>query len=675
MPDSEFTTLWKGAMSLVNLKILNVSGSKHLKATPNFGNAKKVEKLLFRFCTGLQKVHSTIGELSKLKHLDLYGCKQLIELPETIGQLTKLDHLDVRYCVNLTRLPGPITQLTNLSCLNMDGCLNVKRLPEQLGDMKALKELFACHTGIEKLPDSITQMKELVGLYLSGCKNLTELPEQFGDLEGLEWFGAGNTALEELPDSFLCLNNLVHMNLSSCKNLINLPDGMGKLKFLKEIDLGYCSKLKRLREDIGKLPCLEKLDADYTAIEKLPDSIGQLGSLKCLSLGCCRRLTWLPDSIGNLTSLESLHLEGSGVIKLPDWAKSMRLQRLTACTTDLCLPVISSLSCLKELCLSDEGHGFSSTKPFSLSKLLNLNTFSCKNLGSSLPELPLNIKHLRVEDASTLEQLPDLSSYKKLWRLVIRRCMSLQVLALLPPHLEQLIVSECKSLQNPPDISLLKKLRYLRIVDCNSVKSVWFEERLLQASITADIPNKEIPGWFKYQCNGCTLSFHFPPILEDSHFHLTLWVVYKIINIDDPQRCIRAVISNETQGRLEDEKWKARDKSISSNFSGNTSFSLKGSKLEDSIKNGEVVSVSSVVNHVNKLHLGKKRGRPVKKTGKKVIKSFDIKIKSKSDDRFSSILPSLEEESAKVLESCLLMGLGLEMCNSDALVCIKDRLK
>uniref|UniRef100_A0A166EQM6 RRM domain-containing protein n=1 Tax=Daucus carota subsp. sativus TaxID=79200 RepID=A0A166EQM6_DAUCS len=134
-------------------------------------------------------------------------------------------------------------------------------------------------------------------------------------------------------------------------------------------------------------------------------------------------------------------------------------------------------------------------------------------------------------------------------------------------------------------------------------------------------------------------------------------------------------LSPQNVERLEDEKWKARDKTISSNFSGNTSFSLKGSKLEDSIKNGEVVSVSSVVNHVNKLHLGKKRGRPVKKTGKKVIKSFDIKIKSKSDDRFSSILPSLEEESAKVLESCLLMGLGLEMCNSDALVCIKDRLK
>nr|XP_017245164.1 PREDICTED: uncharacterized protein LOC108216830 isoform X1 [Daucus carota subsp. sativus] len=126
--------------------------------------------------------------------------------------------------------------------------------------------------------------------------------------------------------------------------------------------------------------------------------------------------------------------------------------------------------------------------------------------------------------------------------------MSLQVLALLPPHLEDLVVSKCNSLQNPPDLSLLKKLRYLRIVECNSVKSVCFEERLLQASITADIPNKEIPGWFKYRCNGCTLSFNFPPILEDSHFHLTLWVVYKIINIDDPQRCIRAVISNETQG-------------------------------------------------------------------------------------------------------------------------------
>lgn len=101
------------------MKTINVSYSKNLKKTPNFRNAKFVEKLLFRGCTRLLSVHSTIVELTYLGHLDLGECNHLIELPEAIGKLTRLGHLDLRDCVNLKRLPEPIKQLTNMSILNV----------------------------------------------------------------------------------------------------------------------------------------------------------------------------------------------------------------------------------------------------------------------------------------------------------------------------------------------------------------------------------------------------------------------------------------------------------------------------------------------------------------------------------------------------------------------------
>ncbi|KAL8114783.1 hypothetical protein AgCh_021588 [Apium graveolens] len=265
----------------------------------------------------------------------------------------------------------PIKQLNNLSCLDLRKCYGLKRLPEQLGDMKALKKIDASSTSIEKLPDSVTHLMELVELNLEDCKKLSELPEQFGELKGLKKLYVGNTAIEQLPDSFGGLINLVQLNLKNCENLRNLPNSIWKLKLLKELHLSYCSNLEQLPEQLGKMQCLEMLDACYTAIEQVPDSIGLLSRLRMLYFEDCKNLKFVPKSIWNLTSIEELHLYPG-------------------------------------LTLTDEGQMLSSAKPFSLSKLFNLQFLTldnCTSLGSSLPELPSNLHGLNIIDHISLEQV------------------------------------------------------------------------------------------------------------------------------------------------------------------------------------------------------------------------------------------------------------------------------
>lgn len=120
--------------------------------------------------------------------------------------------------------------------------------------------------------------------------------------------------------------------------------------------------------------------------------------------------------------------------------------------------------------------------------------------------------------------------------------------------------------------------------------------------------------------------------------------------------------------------WKARGQSSSSISSAKLTMD-KFDVGDESYQNTEKISLSSVVTHVSKLQLGKRRGRPPKKGGRKTLKGFSFKNGKPKKFVTSSIPRNIDSVSSKVLESCLLMGLGLEMCNVEALSHIKDRLK
>ncbi|KAL8101498.1 TMV resistance protein N-like [Apium graveolens] len=454
----------------------------------------------------------------------------------------------------------PIKHMNYLTCLNLRECRGLKRLPESLGDIKALKKIDASWTAIDKLPDTITQLKGFVKLELGGCKKLRKLPQDIGNMQGLEFFDAGESAIEQLPVSFGGLVNMVQLSLYGCIKLRNLPNSICKLKLLKRLYLGGCSNLEQLPEQLGKMQCLETLSASYTAIEQVPDSIGLLGRLKRLDFRDCKKLKFVPESIWNLTSVEdlSLHPGETGKISLPASVKDMnKLWSLDlSCNVRLCLPMILCFPSLKCLILTDEGPILSSAKPFSLSKLFNLYYLSlrnCTSLGSSLPELPLNLKVLNIDNHTSLEQLPDLSSLGKCVHLNIKGCINLQSISLLPSHLGSLSVQECPSLQDVPDLSMLKELVRLSFTRCNNLKSRSLEQSFVEGRqpdlpFEAELPNTEVAEWFNYKSSGHAVSFVVPPNFSG----LVLWVVYScsVENWwDSPY--MRAVIKNETEGITE----------------------------------------------------------------------------------------------------------------------------
>ncbi|KAL8128315.1 hypothetical protein AgCh_015054 [Apium graveolens] len=497
--------------------------------------------------------------------------------------------------------------------------LQIIGLPDSLGDMKALKKIDAGLTAIEKLPDSITQLKGLITLKLYKCKKLRKLPQDIGNMEGLEYFDARLSAIEQLPDSFGGLVNLVVLFLSGCKKLRNLPNSICKLKLLKELYLHQCSNLEQLPEQLGKMQRLEWLNASYTAIEQVPDSIGLLGRLKSLYFRDCKKLKFVPESIWNLTLLENLwlHPREKGKISLSTSVKDMNKLRdlYLRCNVRLCLPMILCFPSLQSLTLTDEGPILSSAKPFSLSKLINLRYLTldnCTSLGSSLPELPLNLRKLNIYNHTSLEQLPDLSSLGKLRQLQIKGCINLQSISLLPSHLEELIIEECTSLRDVPDLSMLKELEELIIRECtslrdvpdlsmlkelvrlsftgcNNLKSRSLEQSFLQGKrpFEADLPNTEVAEWFNYKSSGHTLSF----VIGSNFLGLALWVVYtcKACSTENwwDSLYMTAVIRNDTEGITE--KYSLDVKTVVGEVQS-TIKCITGGNL--SVKSGERIKVS-----------------------------------------------------------------------------------
>nr|XP_017242468.1 PREDICTED: TMV resistance protein N-like isoform X2 [Daucus carota subsp. sativus] len=520
------------------------------------GNERKRLFLRGNDCKDSQNLEP-FKQFNSLGCLYLSKCGDLKRLPEQLGEMKGLKMIDVS-CTAIEKLPDSVTYLKKLIQLNLRFCKKLTKLPEQLGDMKGLKELEAGFSAITRLPDSITQLKELFGLDLYGCKKLRNIPEHIGNLENLRRFGAGNTAIEQLPDSFVGLINLETLNLNWCKNLRNLPDSIWKLKLLKQLYLGECRKLERLPEQLGEMQCLEHLDAHGTSIKQVPDSIRLLSRLQVLNLGNCKKLEYVPKSIWNLTSVGRLHLEAGdiGFLSLPDSVE--KLNKLTTlhlnCNVRLCLPMILRFPSLEKLFLTEEGQILSSAEPVSLSHLLNLRVLAlnkCTSLGSSLPELPLNLEGFHLCDHSSLEQLPDLSSLQLLERLDIQRCISLKSISLLPRHLLSLSVEECTSLQDLPDLSMLKELEYLRFTRCSNLKSITLKQSILQGAryylFTSHLPNREVAEWFDYRSSGHTVSFDIPPSSGSNFLGLAIWLVYTCEPTHVDSTYITAVISNKTE--------------------------------------------------------------------------------------------------------------------------------
>ncbi|KAM1041319.1 hypothetical protein ACFX13_031255 [Malus domestica] len=124
-------------LQLKSLRWFSLSGSKNLEKFP--------------------KILEVMGELDWLC-LDEIAIEKL---SSSINNLTGLRSLSLEGCLKLKSLPFSICQLKSLEDFTLSGCLNLKKFPEILEVIEKLWWLHLDETAIEELPSSINNLTGL----------------------------------------------------------------------------------------------------------------------------------------------------------------------------------------------------------------------------------------------------------------------------------------------------------------------------------------------------------------------------------------------------------------------------------------------------------------------------------------------------------------------------------
>ncbi|GAU32120.1 hypothetical protein TSUD_358040 [Trifolium subterraneum] len=188
---------------LANLKYLKLGSSSDLLELPDLSNAKNLEVIDLRLCTGLKSVHPSVFTLNKLKKLDLGGCFSLRSFRSNT-RFSSLHYLSLAGCPALNEFSVISKDMVMLN-LELTG---IKQLPSTIGLQTKLEKLLLAHSYIENLPESIKLLPGLRHLDLRHCRKLRSLPE--------------------LPSS------LITLNASDCVSLENVTFPSTAVQILKE---------------------------------------------------------------------------------------------------------------------------------------------------------------------------------------------------------------------------------------------------------------------------------------------------------------------------------------------------------------------------------------------------------------------------------------------------------
>ena len=316
---------------------------------------------------------------------------------------------------------------------------------------------------LESLSDYIS-LESLEIFDLSGCSRLKKFPKIVGNMSHLFELNLENTGIKDL--SLEHLTGLITLHLGHCKNLSSLSEASCSLPSLKILCLHGCSKLDKLPENLGNLEGLVWLIVGRTAIKGLPPSIVRLKNLKRLLLEECSGLSpkqsnLLLSTLSALPSFTDLNLSYCNIRAIPDvfgCFPSLRLLNLSG-NNFVCLP--ESIILLSNL------------------KLLDLSY--CTDL-QLLPELPLNIRSIRVDGCISLETLPIRPEDDFHPSLSLLKCVKL-----------------IKNQGYGSDIFLTMLRRYFQV----SFSLITPDPR----DIDVFIPGSEIPKWFRHQSVGGSMEF------------------------------------------------------------------------------------------------------------------------------------------------------------------------
>uniref|UniRef100_A0A6N2LVF1 TIR domain-containing protein n=1 Tax=Salix viminalis TaxID=40686 RepID=A0A6N2LVF1_SALVM len=394
------------------------------------------------------------------------------------GSFTKMRCLKLLQ-INGVHLSGPFKLLSeDLIWICWLKC-PLKSFPSDLM-LDKLVVLEMQYSNIKELWKEKKILNKLKILNLSYSKYLVKTPNLHSTslekllLEGCLSLVEGCRRLKALPQSICDIRSLEILNISECSQLEKLPEHMGGIESLTEL-LANGINNEQFLTSIERLKYLRKLSlCGYNFNAESPSSTSWTSPIS--SLISASLLDWkalVPTCFTSWRLLTKLRLHYYG------------LSERTSNCVDL-----GGLVALEELNLS--GNNFFSL-PSSINvlpKLQILRVSHCRNL-VSISELPSNLKFLEAIGCKSMERVRLPIQSKNISNLSLHRCSS---------NYGWIISSDTAC-----DLSNNNK----SLVEASYNRCYGYHIRSIDAKLLFKYPNE-----FSYLAEGCSLSFHLPPVFQ-----------------------------------------------------------------------------------------------------------------------------------------------------------------
>ncbi|XVF24475.1 hypothetical protein REPUB_Repub13aG0131300 [Reevesia pubescens] len=290
----------------------------------------------------LQNRWGWLAESSCLHNLEILNCPQLVsmEIGEEkeevlqIETLCNLEYLRIKHCERLQKLSTTLYNLTSLRELEIVKCpklvsFSQKNLPPTLKGL-VIKDCENLQCLLEEESIKMGSTSLLSHLTIERCPSLRSLSSK-GELpvrlQHLRIWSCSKLAY--LSSSGQLPVGLKHLKIDLCQMLECIAHSVHQNTSLEFIFIGRCEKIQYLPDGVDKLSHLQQIHIECSrnlvSISRLPSS-----SLRVLRLSWCRKLQTLPSGLHSLTSLQELEISNCPcLVSFPEEGFPINLTSLT----------------------------------------------------------------------------------------------------------------------------------------------------------------------------------------------------------------------------------------------------------------------------------------------------------------------------------------------------------